>query len=161
MSESFQDQLIRMTLEAAKAEIPGLVQGAMIQAQNMGFQTVQNVVRNLPRELVPTEVQDHIVAQLEQAKVDAPLPSATVEIATPTVPTKTDAAVRSWRTFVQALVGILVVAFGDELTKSFAPGSGFDMYALASWSNLLQVGLSAAVAAAIAFAMRYWTPKGT
>jgi len=157
MAESFQDQMIRRTIEAAKAEIPNLVQSALIQAQNMGFQTVQNVVRGA--DFIPDDAKSRIVDAVEDAKVAAPPPTVVVDTAS-TRPVKQDAAVRSWRTLVQALAGILIVAFGDEVLQGIN-GEGFDITALASWTTVLGAGAAAAVAAGIAWGMRVWTPKGT
>lgn len=157
MKESFQDQLTRKTLEAVSAQLPELMDASLRNAQNVGLERLQEVIRGV--DALPGDIRDRAVDVLEDAKADVEPP--VIVVAAPTAPTKTDATVRSWRTFIQSFLGILVVAFGDEFLKAFQPDSGFDMYAMASWQNLGAAGASAAVAAGIAFVMRYWTPKGT
>lgn len=156
-TESFQDMMARKTLEAVSAQLPELLDATLRNAQNVGLERLQDVIRGV--DALPPEIRERAMSELEAAKTDIVPPVIAVDA--PLRPTKQDATVRSWRTFVQAILGILVVAFGDEVLKAFQPGSGFDMYALASWSNVATAGASAAVAAGIAFVMRYWTPRGT
>lgn len=158
--ESFQDMMARKTLEAVSAQLPELLDATVRNAQNVGLERLQDVIRGV--DALPPEIRDRAVRELETAKTETVPPTVIVEAPIDTSrPTKQDATVRGWRTFVQSFAGILVVAFGDEFLKAFSPDSGFDMYALASWQNLGAAGASAAVAAGIAFVMRYWTPRGT
>lgn len=156
MGESLQDQLTRKMLETVRAEIPNLVESALIQAQNIGFAKVQEVVRQLP---IPPANQDQIVAVIENAKVDAPPPTVTIQ-APSSAPIKVDATWRGVRTFVQALAAVVLVAFGDSILSALR-GDGFDITQWTSWSNALTAAVVATVAAAVAFAMRYLTTRGT